>query len=345
MEHTNGHNTPVVVEDQIMIDGQYNWDSKKAQLVLKNTIAKHATNEEYALFREIARSSGLNPFQNELWCIITGEGQWRKFYAMTGINGFYRIANERDSFDGIEYEEGPMMTIDLGGSHGSIKAPEYIISRAYRKDRSRPQIMKAYWREFAPASLITKKGKLSIWAKMPTVLLTKCADSHSLRKLYPNHLNGVYTVEEMGPKYSIEQVHAEELSTGWDERKPEETYKHFALKHGSKAGTLLGDESLNQKHLENHLSKYRDEYSTAAQEAIAMRIDDLKRLYARSQDENTSVAAQEAAKRKLQNSDGGERKAVSDVESRRELGDLYPETVDMDDEELEAWTLSRAEEE
>ena len=37
--------------------------------VIKNTICKDASPEEFAMFVEVAKGTGLNPFLNEIWFI------------------------------------------------------------------------------------------------------------------------------------------------------------------------------------------------------------------------------------------------------------------------------------
>jgi hypothetical protein len=47
---------------------------------------------------QYCKATGLNPFKKEIWCIKASQG----LQIMTGINGFWAIANASDTFDGAE---------------------------------------------------------------------------------------------------------------------------------------------------------------------------------------------------------------------------------------------------
>jgi len=171
--------------------GGYEWSSKEMHSLLTNTVAQGATHAEFAMFREICRATGLNPFKREIWFIKTE----RKCQIMTGVNGFYEVANKHPMYDGIEIEYGNEIEAKAGGNR-TVVTFDWIEAKVYRKDRSRPQTFRAFWREYAQ-ELVTKNGNFSNWAKMPSVMLSKCAESMALRKAFPQELNGLYTAEEM----------------------------------------------------------------------------------------------------------------------------------------------------
>ncbi len=149
---------------------------------LRNTIAKNATNEEFAIFLQFCKSTGLNPFKKEIWFIKTNSGP----QIMTGINGFWAIANAHPMFDGaeedIEYDEKGV--------------PIRAICKIYRKDRRFPSVGIALLREY--------KKNTPIWQQMTSMMLGKCAASPAIRKAFPQELNGIYTEEEMPAQFSAQ---------------------------------------------------------------------------------------------------------------------------------------------
>jgi phage recombination protein Bet len=292
----NGAHAPIVSERAEIALSRSDWSDKEKQKLLKNTVAAGTTDVEFAMFRELCIATGLNPFRREIWCIVTESARGRQVQIMTGINGYFQVANSHPQFDGLEWE------VERTEKGALVSAT----AKVWRKDRRLPSVGRALWKEFSKP--------YGNWKSMEEHMLLKCAKAIALREAFPQELGGTYTEDEMPSEFSAESVGktvAEVVAAGWNEKKPESTYKHFALKHGTKSGTLLS-EITNQKHLENHLHKYREQYGTNEQEAISLRITELKRLYAQSQDESLSMAVREAAARRLNNGNGGTRATVSD---------------------------------
>lgn len=167
-----------------------NYSDSTTLEIIKNTVAKGATPEEFHVFVEMCKSTGLNPFKKEVWFLkINGQVQ-----SMTGINGFYTIANNHPQFDGIEAE--------IVEKDGKI---EKAVAKVYRKDRKIPMTSEAYWVEYQKPH--------GNWKIMPRVMLSKCAESMALRKAFPQELNGLYTQEEMPAEFAVQNVAVKEVST------------------------------------------------------------------------------------------------------------------------------------
>lgn len=150
--------------------------------ILRTTICKGFTDDEFKYSMEVVKSVGLNPIKRECWFIKIGD----KIQTMTGINGYFTIANAHWAYDGMEED----VVIDEKTGH-----PIMAWCKVYRKDRSKPQEGKALFKEYFDS---TK----TLWKQKPCMMLMKVAESIALRKAFPQELNGTYTEEEMPKEYS-----------------------------------------------------------------------------------------------------------------------------------------------
>lgn len=169
------HQTPAISLD---------FTDPKLVETLKKTVALGATDEEFLMFSEICKATGLNPFKKEIWFIKAGG----RPQIMTGITGYFTVANRHPMFDGLEIE------VETNDDGFPVKA----VAKAHRKDRKFPAVGVALMREY--------RKNTATWAQMPTVMLAKVAKSIALREAFPQELNGTYTAEEMPPEFSVEQA-------------------------------------------------------------------------------------------------------------------------------------------
>lgn len=153
-----------------------NYRDPEIVATLKATVAQGLSDPEFALFAQYCQSSGLNPFRREVWAIKAGG----RLQIMTGVHGYWAIANSHPQFDGaeeeIEHDEKGMI----------VRA----VCKIHRKDRKFPSVGTALMSEY--------RGSSPVWGKMPSVMLAKCAASVAIRKAFPQELAGTYTEEEMG---------------------------------------------------------------------------------------------------------------------------------------------------
>lgn len=169
------------------------YDTEQVSLI-KQTVAKNATDAELKMFIEFCKSTGLNPFKKELWFIKTDKG----VQMMTGINGFLSIANSNPNFDGME--------VSIEEKDGK---PFSATAKVYRKDRKFPSVATVFMSEYFKPS---KYGN-GMWERMPRMMIQKVAKSVALREAFPQELNGIYTVEEMPAEYAVEMAEKPEIKT------------------------------------------------------------------------------------------------------------------------------------
>lgn len=171
-----------------------NWNDKSTIATLKATVAQGATNEEFAMFAEFCRSTKLNPFKKEIWFIKAGG----RVQLMTGINGYWSIANSHPQFDGAETG----MIAASGEWVKSVPGNDFIGAwcRVYRKDRRIPMEGEALLSDYRKQS--------PLWNNSPRIMIKKVAQSIALRQAFSSELSGLYTAEEMPPEYAAPRVEA-----------------------------------------------------------------------------------------------------------------------------------------
>lgn len=158
--------------------------------VIKNTIAKDATDEELEMFLCACRRTGLDPFSRQIYSIKYGNNRT----IQTSIDGFRAIASRNPEY------AGQTTTLFCGkdGNWTEIWTADVYPFAAkvgvYRKGYSEPTFAIAKWNSYV--QMYNNKPS-TMWAKFPELMLGKCAEALALRKAFPNDLSGLYTNEEM----------------------------------------------------------------------------------------------------------------------------------------------------
>jgi len=188
-----------------------------AQLrVIKTTVAKDTNDTEFNLFLEACWSYGLDPFRKQIHAVVYSKDNpdKRKMTIIVSRDGLRVLAHRcRDYRPASEPAQVAYDKDAVGPTN-----PKGIVSatvKLWKQDNRGewyPVIGEAYWDEFAPVAdewafdqeerkrkptgrkVLDASGN---WARMPIVMITKCAESQALRAGWPETFGNIYAEEEM----------------------------------------------------------------------------------------------------------------------------------------------------
>ena len=207
--------------------------------LVKTTIAKDCNHDEFNLFMEAAKSYGLDPFRKQILPMVFNKNardqSKRRLSIIVARDGLRVIAqrckNYRPASEKAEWETDPTLVGPLNPK-GLISCTVYLWQQDARGEWFKVK-GEAEWDEFAP---ITEEwgedeqgkrrptGKKVLdasgnWAKMPKVMLEKCAEAQALRAGWPEQFGGIYAEEEMDRAKVLDASASDIVEAEYEERR------------------------------------------------------------------------------------------------------------------------------
>jgi phage recombination protein Bet len=189
--------------DLTITDGQTFWTDKQIA-TLKQLGVENAANGDLAVFFHQSVRTGLDPFARQIYMIGRNQknqktNQWEtKYTIQTGIDGYRLIARrvvdarrEILAYEDTLWCDDKGQWVDVWLSEQPPAAAKVTVLRNGARFSA-----VALWREYVQT---TRDGSPnSMWSRMGSGQLAKCAEALALRKAFPQDLSGIYTTEEMG---------------------------------------------------------------------------------------------------------------------------------------------------
>lgn len=150
------------------------------------------SDEDLMLFLYTAKRTGLDPLVNQVYAVFRWDNRQGKevMTIQTGIDGMRLVAQRSGDYAG--QDDAKFLPEDESAQY-PIKASVTVFKMV--QGTRVGFTATARWSEYVQ---LNKEGKPSnLWAKMPYLMLAKCAEALALRKAFPNELSGIYAKEEM----------------------------------------------------------------------------------------------------------------------------------------------------
>lgn len=212
-------------------------DYTAAQLTtIKNTVARDTNDLEFDLFMNAARSYGLDPFRKQISAVVFNKDKAdkRQMAIIVGRDGLRSIAARCGDYRPAS-ERPEVITDEALKSPENPKGIVSVAVRLWKQDKRGewfPVFGEAHWDEFAPIKeewdYDQEKGRRaptgrktvdSTWAKMPIVMLTKCAEGQALRAGWPDQFGNLYAEEEMAARTVKDVTPSEEIAQEAEHRR------------------------------------------------------------------------------------------------------------------------------
>lgn len=159
---------------------------------IRERLCPNATDSELALCVELCNRQHLNPFTKEVYLVKYGSAPAS---IITSYQVFNRRANKQPNYGGID--SGVVVLRDGKVVKKKGSAVYKIIGEQLIGGWAEVKFTDGKIPAYAELALTDYSTGKSNWAKMPGVMIDKCAKAAAWRLAYPGEFRGMYVSEEM----------------------------------------------------------------------------------------------------------------------------------------------------
>jgi len=224
--------------------------------LMKDTVAKGVSDNEFMLFMHLAQHYGLDPFAKEVWCIKYGNNPATIF---TSRDGYLKIASRDPQMNGIQSDAVCENDTFRRLADGT---PEHIYglpdrgalvgawAMVHRKDRDFSAYFYAPFKEY-------NNGSNPTWKKYPTAMIIKVAEAMALKRAFS--ISGLVTQEEIGLDMQAEPDAGTGATEVVEQPAAEPARVHVA-------GTVSTQAEIDEREIKGHRTRF-EQASTIKQVA------------------------------------------------------------------------------
>jgi phage recombination protein Bet len=206
------------------------WTRERIDLIKRSICPKGISDDEFTLFVEQCKRSGLDPLLKQAFCVpreMKGpvkknkdgsdvmeqwrNGSWHPVYEritryefQPAEAGMLARANRFPDYEGIsaaEVYKDDQIEIDYGAGVVNHKVNPAQrkggLVGAWARVQQRGKVATVVWVDFAEmAQKNSKNESVALWSSKPMVMIRKCARVAALRTAYPEEFGGLYVAGE-----------------------------------------------------------------------------------------------------------------------------------------------------
>lgn len=232
------------------------WSSRQLETI-KRTVAADTNDDEFNLFIEYAKVKRLDPFSKQVIAVVFSKDdpKKRRMSIIVTQDGQRVLATRCGDYRPAEDEPQFICSADLKGPTNPLGIEKCTVTLWKQDNQGAWHPVKgwAYWEEYAPIKTSSaayewvetgetyqdsgkpkKRRQLKEgvdpakcqalddsgnWAKMPRIMLAKCANMVALRAGWPETFDGVYAEEELDRARSMDLTASEMVEAEREQRR------------------------------------------------------------------------------------------------------------------------------